>query len=37
MAAVKRFAALPADEQRTWLETHWDALRAGSLGYDDLP
>ncbi len=36
-AARERFAALPAAEQRAWLEANWDALRAGDLTLDDLP
>lgn len=36
-AALERFAALPAAEQRAWLEANWAALRAGDLSLDDLP
>ena len=36
-AAAGRFAALPPEEQRAWLEANWDALRAGDLTLEDLP
>ena len=36
-AAAARFAALPPEEQRAWLEANWDALRAGELTLEDLP
>lgn len=36
-AAAGRFAVLPAEEQRVWLEANWDALRAGELALEDLP
>lgn len=36
-AAAERFAALSADEQRSWLEANWDALRSGELTLEDLP
>lgn len=36
-AAIDRFAALPEDERRAWLETHWNDLRAGHLTLEDLP
>lgn len=36
-AAAERFAMLPAEEQRAWLEANWDALRAGDLALEELP
>ena len=36
-AAADRFAALSPDAQRAWLETNWDALRAGKLTLDQMP
>ncbi|MBA2760203.1 MAG: hypothetical protein H0U38_11010 [Chloroflexia bacterium] len=32
-----RFAALSTVEKHAWLETNWDALRAGELTLEDLP
>lgn len=36
-AATDRFAALSPEDQRTWLEANWDALRAGTLTLDQMP
>lgn len=36
-AAADRFAALPTEAQRAWLELNWDALRAGELTLDQMP
>lgn len=36
-AAVDRFVALGPEQQRAWLETNWDALRAGELTLEDMP
>lgn len=36
-AVADRFAALTPAEQRAWLETNWEALRAGELTLEDLP
>ena len=36
-AAVERFSGLSQEEQRAWLESNWDALRAGDLTLEDLP
>lgn len=36
-AAAERFAMLSPKDQRAWLETNWDALRAGDLSLEDLP
>lgn len=36
-AAVDRFVALSPEQQRAWLETNWDALRAGELTLEDMP
>lgn len=36
-AAIERFAALPDDERRAWLEANWDALVANQLTLEDLP
>ncbi len=35
--AADRFSALPPEEQRAWLEAHWDSLRSGELTLEDLP
>ena len=35
--AVDQFSVLSPEQQRTWLEANWDALRAGELTLDDLP
>lgn len=35
--SADRFAALSPEEQRSWLEANWDALRAGELTLEDLP
>ena len=36
-AYADRFALLPEEEQRAWLEANWDALRAGELTLENLP
>lgn len=36
-AAIDRFASLPDDERRAWLEANWDALRSNQLTLEDLP
>ena len=36
-SAADRFAALPLEEQRAWLETNWDRLRSGELTLEELP
>jgi hypothetical protein len=36
-AASERFAHLPPESQRSWLEAHYTALRAGKLTPADLP
>ncbi len=36
-AAIDRFAALPPDEQRSWLEANWNDLSQGTLTLEDLP
>jgi hypothetical protein len=36
-AAARRFGALPAAEQSSWLHTHYSALRNGALSLRDLP
>lgn len=36
-AATDRFAVLGAEDQRAWLEQHWNALHAGDLTLEDLP
>lgn len=36
-AHAERFAALPAEEQRAWLEANWDALRSGELTLEEMP
>jgi hypothetical protein len=35
--AIDRFAALTPEEQRAWLEPHWDDLSHGRLTLEDLP
>jgi hypothetical protein len=37
IAAVERFAALDAAQQRAWLEANFAALQAGQLSLEDLP
>ena len=37
VGAADRFGALTPDEQRTWLDTNFAALRAGALSLEDLP
>jgi hypothetical protein len=36
-AAARRFGALPAAAQSSWLRTHYSALRNGALSLSDLP
>ena len=36
-SAIDRFAALTPDEQRSWLESHWNDLSQGKLTLEDLP
>jgi hypothetical protein len=37
VAAADRFAALPPEQQRAWLEANFAPLRAGELTLEDLP
>lgn len=36
-SAVDRFAAMPDEERRAWLEANWDALVTNELTLEDLP
>jgi len=36
-AAARRFGAIPAAVQRTWLHAHYSALRNGALSLSDVP